>query len=93
MITLSLQPWYINEKCFHICHGSIHNYYPGNALVFMIKVVVTIVRNASDVIVRATRIRKSAESGLPLDLVGIKLGEGAYNEIFMVSSVCSLRDL
>ena len=56
------------------------------------KIPPEILRNASDAIVRATRIRKSADSGLPLDLVGIKLGEGAYNEIFMLSSVRSLRD-
>lgn len=49
--------------------------------------------DARTAIARARRVLNSEASGLPMELAATKLGEGGYNEVFLMSSVCLLKSL
>ena len=44
-------------------------------------------------IARARRVLSGEDSGLPMGLTATKLGEGGYNEVFLMSSVLLLKPL
>ena len=53
---------------------------------YILQIPPEILISASNVIVDL-RTTRNEDTGLPLDLVATKLGEGGYNEIFLIHSV------
>jgi hypothetical protein len=49
--------------------------------------------NLNAAIARAKRVLSSEDSELPMELAATKLGEGGYNEVFLISSVRLLKSL